>query len=422
MVLTGFMQVPVDSLTLLTQMGIILAIGIIARTLSNKSKVPFVVLLIVFGTLFASFGILDLEKFGNMPEIIRIIALIVIVFSAGFSLKFREVEEDGRLILSLATIGVFLTLFIISGITFALLSIPLLSAIVLGALLSGSDSAAITSVETGDKSSRIKTILLSESIFNQPLTLILPLLLLDYLVTPELALLNVPKFFAMLIVGGIVGVGGAFWGRKILAASKHRHEEIIGLAIAIGVYIISENFFGSGIVAVAITSLLLSSTAKKETHLLGKFTEQLAFLFTIFVFIMLGMQFTLGTLAELGINRFEVVVIAVALLIARAVSVSLISYKSDLDFIQRVKLSLISPKGIAPAAMAPLFMAHGITGSDIILKIVYIAIVVSVVISLMAFSFSTGPKTVKQLRKEKKEEREEKKEAEEQASEKKLTL
>ena len=400
----GFVEMPIDTLALLTQFGIILAIGIIAKAISNKTKMPFVVLLIIFGTIFASVGLLSLELLGNMPDFIRILALIIIVFSAGFHLKLKEVQADSKLILSLATLGVFLTLFIISGITFALLSIPLLSAIVLGALLSGSDSAAISSSETSGKS-RIKTILLSESVFNQPLTLILPLIILDYLVKPELALLNVPKFFGMLIIGGVVGLGGAFWGQKILQACRHKHEEIIGLMIAIGVFVIAENFFGSGIVAVAITSLLLSSTAKKETHFLGNFTEQLAFLFTIFVFIMLGMQFTFGELASLGINRFEIVVIAVALLIARMVSVMLISYKSNLAMMQRIKLGLISPKGIAPAAMAPLFVAYGITGSEIILKIVYIAIIISVFLSMIAFNFAKKPKTINEQRLEKKEER-----------------
>jgi len=401
----GFVEVPIDTLAMLTQLGIILAVGIIAKAVSNKTKLPFVVLLIIFGTIAASVGVLSLELLGNMPDLIRILALIIIIFSAGFHLKLKDVQADSKLILSLATLGVFLTLFIISGITFALLSIPLLSAIVLGALLSGSDTAAISSAETDGKS-RIKTILLSESVFNQPLTLILPLILLDYLVKPEMVWLNVPKFFAMIIIGGVVGLGGAFWGQKILQACKHKHEEIIGLMIAIGVFVIAENFFGSGIVAVAVTSLLLSSTAKKETHFLGNFTEQLAFLFTIFVFIMLGMQFTFAELAALGINRFEIVVIAVALLVARMVSVMLISLKTNLSTIQRIKLGLISPKGIGPAAMAPLFVAYGITGSEIILKIVYIAIIISVFLSMIAFSFAKKPKTINEQRLEKKVERE----------------
>lgn len=404
--LSVFIQPAVDPLTLLTQLAIILAVGIVAKEISNKIKIPFIVMLIVLGTLFASFGALDLAKLGSLPDTIRILALIIVVFSAGFHLKLKDVQADGRLILSLATLGVFLTLFIIGGITFFLLSIPLISAIILGALLSGSDSAAISSTGETSGKSRLKTILVTESVFNQPLTLILPLILLDYLVKPEMAWLNVPKFFVMLGVGGIVGIGGAFWGQKILDASRHKHNEIIGLMIAIGVYVISENFLGSGIVAVAIASLLLGGKKKKETRILGKFTTQLAFLFTIFVFIMLGMQFTIPELLSLGINRYEIVVIAIALLVARMASVLLITYKSDLGLVQRAKLGLISPKGMSPAAMAPLFVAFAVTGSEVILKIVYIAIIISVFISVVAFRFSTGEKTIKEQRFEKKQERE----------------
>jgi len=410
MALSSFFPAPADSLSLLTQLAIILAVGIISKAISNKTKLPFIVLLIFFGTLLASMGALNLRLLGTLPETLRVLALIIVVFSAGFHLKLREVKADGRLILSLVTIGVFLTMFIIGGITFFLLSIPLISAIALGALLSGSDSAAISSAEETGKESRVKTILVTESVFNQPLTLILPLILLDYLVKPELAWLNVPKFFVMLIVGGVVGIGGAFWGQKILDASRHKQEEIVGLMIAIGVYVIAENFLGSGIVAVAITSLLLGSEGKSEKKLLGQFTDQLAFLFTIFVFILLGMQFTFSELFSLGISRYEIIVIVIALVVARMASVLLVTYKSDLGTMQRIKLGLIAPNGISPAAMAPLFVAYGITGSQVILKIVYIAIVVSVFISIMAFRFSAGPKSIEAQRAEKKEEREEKKE------------
>jgi len=405
MPVSSLFQANVEPIAIITQLAIILALGIVAKAISNKSKSPFVILLVVFGTVFASFGALNLEVLGEWAGVIRVLALIVVVFSAGFHLKLKEVQADSRIIMSLATLGVFLTMAIISGITFALLSIPLLSAIVLGALLSGSDSAAISSTGGPEEKNRVKTILLTESVFNQPLTLILPLVLLDFFTKPEMAWFNIPKLFAMIGIGLVVGIGGAFWGQKILEASRHKHEQIIGLMIAIGVYVIAENFFGSGIVAVAVTSLFLSSTTKKETHLLGKFTQQLAFLFTIFVFVMLGMQFTLGELASLGITRYEVIVIAVALVIARLVSVGLISYKSSLGFLERVKLGLVSPKGIAPAAMAPIFVAYGITGSDIVLKIVYIAIVVSIFLSLVAFGFSSGKKTVKEERAEKSEER-----------------
>ena len=103
----GFVEMPIDTLALLTQFGIILAVGIIAKAISNKTKMPFVVLLIIFGTIFASVGILSLELFGNMPDFIRILALIIIVFSAGFHLKLKEVQADSKLILSLATLVFF---------------------------------------------------------------------------------------------------------------------------------------------------------------------------------------------------------------------------------------------------------------------------------------------------------------------------
>jgi NhaP-type Na+/H+ or K+/H+ antiporter len=389
-------------LVLLTQIAIVLFIGIILKVVSRKTGAPFVVSLILAGTVAVSFGILDMGRWEWFGELIRTMALIIVVFSAGFHLQLREIKKDSKIIMMLATIGVLITFGLITGITYSLLSLPLITAAFLGALLSGSDSAAISASSTSE--SRISTILMSESVFNQPLTLILPLLLLDYVVKPELALLNVPKFFLLIIVGAAVGILGAVIGQRILLSLRTEHEQIAGLMIAIAVFVIAENLFGSGILSVAITALLLSSTNIPKKEVLGTFSKQLAFIFTVFVFVLLGMQFSIQTLIELSITRQEIIAIVIALVAARLLSSFIVLFRTKLSTPEKLKVGLISPKGIAPAALAPLLIAHNIPGALDVVKIVYIAIIASTLISLAALKMWLPGPSVKEQAREKTEE------------------
>ena len=390
---------PVGVMELLTQIAIVLLIGVALKAGSRKSGFPFIVALILAGSAFASIDLLKIEIWGNFTELIRTLALIIVVFSAGFHLKLGAIKKDSKIILILSTLGVLITFAIITGITYSLLNISLITAAFLGALLSGSDSAAISaSSETKD---RVTTILLSESVFNQPLTLILPLLLLDYLIKPELAWLQLPKFAMLIIVGIVIGVLGALIGQKILLALKAEHEEIAGLMIAISVFVIAENFFGSGILAVAITALLLSNRQTPEKEVLGKFSRQLAFIFTIFVFVLLGMQFSFQHLAQLSITREEIITIIVALVVARLGSSLIVLFRTKLSSIDKIKISLISPKGLAPAALAPLLLMHGFSDATMVVKIVYIAIIASIFISMIFMRYGVEQKTLKEKAAEK---------------------
>ena len=391
----------VEVLGLLTQIAIVLFIGIVLKWASKKTGFPFVVALVLAGTAAVSIGLLDTGRWSGFSELIRTLALIIVVFSAGFQLKLGEIKKDSKIIMMLATLGVLMTFALITGITFWMLSLPLITAAFLGALLSGSDSAAMS--ESSESKSRISTILLSESVFNQPLTLILPLLLLDYVVKPELALLNIPKFFLLIVIGAAVGIVGAFVGQRILLSLRAEHEEIAGLMIAIAAFVVAENLFGSGILAVAVAALLLSSKNIPKKEVLGNFSKQLAFLFTVFVFVLLGMQFSFQKLIELSITRQEIIAIIIALIVARLLSSLIVLLRTNIPKFDRIKIGLIAPKGIAPAALAPLLIAHSIAGAEQVVKIVYIAIIASVLISMAAIRMGTEGKSLREEAMEKTE-------------------
>lgn len=383
-------------LSILNQIAIILAVGIVMKVLCDKTKAPFIVALILSGTLLASVPLLEITSLGFLPELLRVLALIIIVFVNGFYLRVESIKKESNIVIPLATLGVILTAIIITAITYYVLSLPLLPAAFMGALLSGTDPAAVSRL-LKKKGARLQTIINSESILNQPLTVILPLILFNYVMFKTPLWITVPFYIGKLIllvgIGIVIGLIGFFLGQRILDLLHVDLEVIAGIMIAIGVYVLAENLGGSGILAVGITSILLSSSKVPQKEAFTEFNKELAFLFTVFVFVMLGMQFSLQELAHLSITRLDLLTVLFAIIVARLITVQVISYKSDLSVNERLQLGLISPKGLAPAALAPLIFIMAAAKPELIspesaftvVKIVYLTIIISVLTSILIF-------------------------------------
>jgi len=385
----------VNAAMLLNQIAVILAVGIVLKVLSDKTKAPFIVSLIIAGTLLASTPFFNLESMGVLPDLLRVLALIIIVFVNGFYLKLDSLKKESGIVIPLATVGVILTALIITAITYFVLGLPLLPAAFMGALLSGTDPAAISRL-LKKKGARLQTIINSESILNQPLTVILPLILFSFVMaeTPVAVAVGESflKFVLLVAVGALVGLLGFFIGQRILTLLHVDLEEIAGIMIAVGVYVLAEAAYGSGILAVGITSILLNSSKVPKKEAFTSFNKELAFLFTVFVFVMLGMQFSVQDLTSLSITRLDLITVLFAVIVARFITVLVISYKSSLAIKERLRLGLMSPKGMAPAALAPLIFIMA-AKSDLIsmesafavVKIVYLTIIISVLASIIVF-------------------------------------
>ncbi len=379
-------------LGILEQLALIMLLGIAAKMVCDKINFPDIVVFILLGTVLSTYDLVNMQSMAPLPELVRTLALIVVVFTSAFYLRFDALQKYSREILLLATIGVLITALTITLTTAILLPIPILAAAFLGVLLCGTDPAALSESLSG-KQSKIAMILSAESLFNQPFTIILPLILLEFIsVSNPLAMIPGAIFFVpiiqfvlLVLVGIIIGFAFAYLGKRIIEHMQGKHEEIIGLMLALGSFSLAQMFYGSGVVAVSVCGLLLTSLKMPEKRWFGEFNKELAFMFTMFVFIFLGAEFRFD---QLLFGRGEILAIIAALFFARFLSTSIILKGTLFSLKERFVIGLIAPKGIAPAALAPLLIERGIIGSDIVAKIIYIGIILSILFSLFIAKFT----------------------------------
>ncbi len=355
-------------LEIMTQLAAILIISFFLKELADRIRIPFIVILILGGTLAATYGIVQIKTLGTLPDMIRTVALILVVFSSAFYFNVEQMKKYSKTIFLMVTIGVILTAALVSTTMLYLLPISVVTAIFIGVLLSGTDTAAVT-MGLPKKESKMIEIMKAESIFNDPMQVMLPLLLIDFIEIPEAALLNIPKLVILIAMGIGVGCAAGIIGRKFVQNSGG-HAETVALGIAIGTFVIAENVLGSGILAVAVSGILMNRGYYKEKNFLGEFNSELAFISTLFVFFMLGAQFTIP---ELNISPFEIFAIGFAVRFARLVTILVVMFHSELNLIERLKVGLIAPKGVAPAALAPLVLSPqlALAGASVIVMMTY---------------------------------------------------
>ncbi len=127
--------------------SILLFISIVASKTSFKFGVPALLLFLAIGMLAGSEGIGGIHfDDPKISQFLGIVALTFILFSGGMTTKLdsiRPVLKDG---ISLATLGVLLTALLVGLFTHFLLGVSLAEGMLLGAIVSSTDAAAVVSV------------------------------------------------------------------------------------------------------------------------------------------------------------------------------------------------------------------------------------------------------------------------------------
>ncbi len=246
-------------LLLLTYLAIILLIGLITSIISQKFRIPNILLLLLIGI---GLGRIDYRggPLIEFPEIfmtsISILALVMIVFdsSSRFSLKKVDYFSLHTLWLSIVFLIfnlIFLTIF--TMLIFGVKSVFL--ALIFAALMSGTSPAVVLSMFKNVKN-KVFDFLGLESLLNTPLVVLIPFIILDLKTTlkDELIISTFIEQFVPLLQQFVVGIGsGVLIGLIMFKFMRKRYSVVLSpLAVitsALLAYIIAENLDGNGVLA-----------------------------------------------------------------------------------------------------------------------------------------------------------------------------
>jgi monovalent cation:H+ antiporter, CPA1 family len=197
--------------------------------------------------------------------------------------------------------------------------VPLNDALLFGALISPTDPVSVLAIMKKIKApQRLRTILEAESLLNDGTGVVLFMVILAMIQNHEPFNLGQALSQFLLVSGGGALVGG-LCGYLIRQILKSINDHLLGfglsVVLAFGTPLIAESLHCSGIIAVAVTGLMM------DRKNLASYWEVIAFIMTSLVFLLIGFQ-----LQVIGINKLlefkELIITGIAVvLIARTLVV-----------------------------------------------------------------------------------------------------
>ncbi len=366
--------------------SILLFISIIAGKTSYRFGIPTLVLFLGIGILAGSEGIGGIYFYEpKIAQLIGIVALNFILFSGGLDTNFQHVKPVLWHGFSLSTLGVVITAFSVGFFVYYITDFTLYEGLLLGAIVSSTDAAAVFSILRSKKVALKKDLrptLELESGSNDPMAYFLTIAFTGLVLNQDKSILSIlPLLLQQFIIGGLLGFLIGKLGRFIINNIRLVYEGLYPvLVIAIMFFSFSGTDFigGNGFLSVYITALYLGNKELIHKKTIIQTFDGFAWLMQIILFLTLGLLVYPSQIIPLiGIG---LIISLFLILIARPLSVflSLAFFKTKIR--NKLFVSWIGLRGAVPIVFATYPLLAGIEKSQIIFNIVFFISLSSVIL------------------------------------------
>ncbi|MBW3004317.1 cation:proton antiporter [Candidatus Woesearchaeota archaeon] len=387
----------VEALSILTAISVVLLIGVFFSLLAKRLKLPEIMILIIVGIVLGFFTYKG-EALIQFPTMfltaVSLLALALIVFDSSSKLRLKELDNFSIKALKFVGIFTLLSLVIFTIASKLLLGIPIVLALLFVTITLGTSPDIVLSVLQETKN-KVIAILKLESVFNTPLNVLLPFVIIDF-TQGQSQLSGVVELVVPFLTKFVVGIGaGIFVGVILFKIMQKQYSPLYSpLAVIIAsllAYVLAENLHGNGVLAVITLGIFFGNVSVKEKIEVLSVESVLTKAFFIFVFILLGLTIKLPFTAEFFIRSL---LLFATYLIIRYISVVISFRKEKLSAKEILFITLNAPKGISTAAVVFLLAIYDIPGTiyyipgiSIVLDVTLAFILYSILLSTVVCSF-----------------------------------
>ncbi len=304
---------------------IALGAAILPKIFVVLRQVPYTLLLVIVGLGLA---LVDVRLLDLSPGLILMVFLPPLLFEAGWSTKWSELRQDvlpcslyavGGVLLAIATVGWGLHQF---------MGIPWMTALLVGACLAATDSAAVIGLfrEVG-AGKRLTMLLEGESLFNDGASVVAFGVLVELALDPQPFQLSTTILRFVMVTGIGLGLGGVIGICVAFLTQRYELnwvEQTLTLATAYGTYLLVEELGGSGVIGVVTAGLVIGNfSVQTGTELVKRstmieFWEFAVFFVNSILFLLLGDQIHLPKLMQ---NIQTTTLTVGAIVVSRAIAI-----------------------------------------------------------------------------------------------------
>jgi len=267
--------------------------------------IPSVAIMMVLGAVSVFLPIPDFsfEEFydfveEDMSEVILLVIIPILIFESGRKVKLENIKHEAGHIGFFAIVGVIITIFLIGFSIGFIFDIPLIHALLFGAILAATDPVAVGAVfKKFPIPKRLNTLIDGESLFNDA-TGVISFNVIKTIIFAGVAFsfLDTTLSFFWSMIGAMLFGSGIGWitGKILNKWNDDEHIDFtISIAIAVGGYAIAEHFLHvSGVVTTLFIALFILRTHKETIQevrvLFGKYWDYLGFVANSILFFLIG--------------------------------------------------------------------------------------------------------------------------------------
>ena len=273
---------------------------------------------IVFPNVFET--VAQLTKEFDFSLVLINVMLPFLLFAGAISINLQDLLEDKLTILLLATFGVFFSTFVVGSGLFWLIQQPVfglnqigltfVDCLLFGALIAPTDPIAVLALlKNMNLSSKTKTVIAGESLFNDGIGVVIFLTLLNVKLEgyENITAMSVGTLFVTEVLGGLIlGAFFGYFGLKLLKYIENEFVELevlITLSLVLVVSLIAFKFHLSGPIGVVILGLFLNQNIDSDKEKEGlqkamgdyvyKFWHLLDETLNAILFILIGLEIIL---------------------------------------------------------------------------------------------------------------------------------
>lgn len=384
----------IDMEIVLLTLSVLFFLSILAGKAGYKFGVPALLLFLAVGMIFGSDGVGI--KFDNIQiaQTIGSVALCIILFSGGMDTKLEDIKPIVPQGVILATIGVLLTAILtgfcvwyIFGLTMESAGVGFLTALLLAATMSSTDSASVFSILRAKGlhlKNNLKPMLELESGSNDPMAYVLTITLIGLIGLDSepnywLALGNL---FLQLIIGGVAGF---LFGKLAVYTNNFLNIDNKSLypilVFTFCMFIFSATYFlkGNGYLAVYIGGLVIGNSRIVHKRSSRNFFDGMAWMSQLLMFLTLGLLINPSELIPIIVPGLIISFIMIFITRPLSVFLCLIPFRK-MGFKDKVFISWVGLRGAVPIIFAIMVLASDIPHAGLIFNIVFFCTLVSLIV------------------------------------------
>ena len=314
----------------------LLTIAMIAAGVCKNLPIPYTVFLVILGVILgvlarSSHEFEPLLEFELTPDLVLFLFLPALIFESAFNLDARQLLKELPPVLVLAILALLLSTAIIGTGLWLVLKIPVLLALLFGALISATDPVAVIALfkELGAPL-RLTVLVEGESLLNDATAIVLFKIILGLILGGALTVSEVggavvdffTVFFGGILVGAVIGILlSEILYRMNVGVSSYL---VMSIVLAYSCFVLAEHeLHVSGVMAVVAAGISLavfgvSRIPQAATHIIKETWEMIVLVCNSLLFLLVGLSINVTQLVS---HIDEILVAIVFMLAARAAGI-----------------------------------------------------------------------------------------------------